>query len=353
MSGRSLSEGSVSSVASNGNGRAPPSPAPSSSLGSSLPGTPSVPRTPSMPGDSPSPMLNGLNGVAAGGGPEAEQRMIAALRQQVAELQSRLRLSEAKVAMWEECMQQFMHSMMLSPDMNDMYKEMTTDILRDALGSVEQISAVRFVDCSFPSVPSEAPHIQLERWESMNDSEWTVRWAPSWSVQVAVEGSQYLSFNLTLRLFDFRMAGRMKFRASHDLSSIVMSFLSPPKLRLKSECSVRARARAARASSARAPCARARSPRRCTPLRRARVHTARAAVQVSWGSVPLPLQTYIESVVQDEMVRWVNDNAVAPNVMEMHPSSFQPKTGLTDQDVEKALRAVELAREVSAMTDGS
>ena len=180
-----------------------------------------------------------------------------------------------------------------------------------ALGTVEQISAIRFVDCSFPSVPSEAPHIQLERWENMQDSEWQVRWAPSWSVQVAVEGSHYLQFTLMLRLYDFRVSGRMKMRMAQDLSCVGMSFLSAPKLRLKTECTV------------------------------------------SWGSVPLPLQTYIESVVQDEMVRWVNDNAVAPNVMEMHPSSFQPKTGLTDQDVEKALRAVELAREVSAMTDGS
>jgi len=67
---------------------------------------------------------------------------------------------------------------------------------------------VRFVDCSFPSVPSEAPHIQLERWESMQDSEWQVRWAPSWSVQVAVEGSHYLSFSLMLRLYDFRVRPR-------------------------------------------------------------------------------------------------------------------------------------------------
>jgi len=236
-------------------------------------------------------------------------RLVAALRQQVAELQSRLRASEAKVAMWEECMQQLCHCVLLSPDMNDMYKDYCSELLRDALGTVDQISAVRFVDCSFPSVPSEAPHIQLERWESMQEQEWLVRWAPSWSVQVAVEGSHYLQFTLMLRLFDFRMSGRMKMRMAQDLSCIAMQFVSPPKLRLKTECSV------------------------------------------SWGSVPLPLQTYIETVVQDEFQRWMRENAVAPNEMEMHPTSFQPKDGLTDDDVARALKAVELAREVSALTE--
>ena len=154
-----------------------------------------------------------------------------------------------------------------------------------ALGTVEQISSVRFVDCSFPSVPSEAPHIQLERWESMQDSEWQLRWAPSWSVQVAVEGSHYLQFTLMLRLFDFRVSGRIKMRMSQDMSTVSMSFLKMPKLRLRTSCAV------------------------------------------SWGSVPLPLQTYIETVVQDEFQRWMRENAVLPNELQMHPQSFQPKHG--------------------------
>ena len=70
-------------------------------------------------------------------------------------MQLLLQVSEAKVAMWEECMQTFLHSIMLSPEMNDIYKDECTRILRSTLGGVEQIQAVRFVDCSFPSVPTE------------------------------------------------------------------------------------------------------------------------------------------------------------------------------------------------------
>ena len=231
---------------------------------------------------------------------------VAALRQEVARLQLLLQASEAKVAMWEECMQQLVHCVMLSPDMNDIYKTECSTLLKDTLATVEQIQAVRFVDCSFPSVPSEAPHIQLIRWESMQDSEWQLRWAPSWSVQVAVEGSQYLQFSLMLRLFDLRVSGRITLKMSTDLSTIVISFKQPPRLRLKTECSV------------------------------------------SWGNVPLPLQTYIETVVQDEFQRWTMENVVAPHEMTLHPSSFQPKEGVTDADYLRAVQAVGLARAMSS-----
>ena len=38
---------------------------------------------------------------------------------------------------------------------------------------------------------------------------------------------------------------------------------------------------------------------------------------------------------------------------ELKPTSFQPKEGLTEEDVEKARRAVTLARELSALQEGS
>ena len=275
---------------------------------------------------------------------------VGALRQEVARLQLLLQASEAKVAMWEECMQQLVHCVMLSPDMNDMYKTECSTLLKDALNGVEQIQAVRFVDCSFPSVPAEAPHIQLIRWESMQDSEWQLRWAPSWSVQVAVEGQQYVSFSMSMRLYDLRLSGRITLKMSTDLATIIISFKQPPKLRLKTECTV------------------------------------------SWGSVPLPLQTYIEQVVQDEFQRahaprtlwtrvhqtrhpryqivpvplpslscslslaasvcagWTIDNAVAPNEITLNPTSFQPKQGLTQSDIERAIQAVGLARAISDPT---
>jgi len=224
-------------------------------------------------------------------------------------LRTQLRDSESKVAMWEECMQQLIHCMLLSPDMNDMYKTETVEVLREALQSVEQIEKVHYVECSFPSVPSEAPHIQLERWESLADSEWSVRWAPSWSVEVALEGLQYVQFQLMLRLFDFRVQGRLKLRAKSDFSSIVLSFNELPKLRLRTECNV------------------------------------------SWGVVPLPLQDYLESVVKQEVSNWLANNVVYPNEYEINPPNFQPKQGITEEDLEKAVRAAVRGRHYSAVNE--
>lgn len=56
---------------------------------------------------------------------------VEALRVQVAQLQSRLRASEARVAMWEECMQHMCQSVMFSPDMNETYKDTCVSLLRN------------------------------------------------------------------------------------------------------------------------------------------------------------------------------------------------------------------------------
>ena len=77
---------------------------------------------------------------ADGSVPDA--RLIAALRQQVAELQSRLRASEARSAMWEECMQQLCHCVLLSPDMNDMYKDYCSELLRDVRSALRRARRV-------------------------------------------------------------------------------------------------------------------------------------------------------------------------------------------------------------------
>ena len=111
-------------------------------------------------------------------------------------------------------------------------------------------------------------------------------------------------------VFYSQVSGRIKVRAKSDFSSIVLSFNELPKLRLRTECNV------------------------------------------SWGAVPLPLQDYLESVVKQEVSSWLTRNIVFPNEFELNPPNFQPKRGLTEEDVEKAIRAVTLARHYSAVNEG-
>lgn len=237
---------------------------------------------------------------------------VAALRNQVATLQDRLKAANNRIEAWEQCMQRLVGCVLLGPDMNDMYKEEFSALLREALGSLEQIQEVHYVECSFPSVPSEAPHISLESWTSLDHSEWTIKWAPSWSMQVAVEGQQYYTqFKLLLRLFEFEVVGKLRVSASPSLSTIMLSFLQPPHVCFKTECSASAS---------------------------------------NWGA-PLPLQTYIEAVVHEECRAWLSRNMVAPHEMVLKPASLQPKDGLTDEDLKKAIRAATVAQQFSMHTE--
>ena len=51
--------------------------------------------------------------------------------------------------------------------------------------------------------------------------------------------------------------------------------------------------------------------------------------------------------VEDYFKAYITDTMLAPNTMDIEPASFQPKTSLTDEDVERAIRAVDLARSYS------
>lgn len=259
-----------------------------------------------------STLLNDLNG-GGGGGPSPNAAGAAAsedvdtLQKQVAGLRAELRASRKMISMWEDCMSQLAYSVMLSPDMNDLYKQTCTRMLRDALSSVEQVQRIVYVDASFPSVPAEAPRLSLQRWVSMGCSEWDVSFSPSWSIMVAIEGSHYLSFQLDLKVCDINVAGRVRLAFATDppFSKISISFVEPPTLGIKTECTV------------------------------------------SWGSTPLPIQEYIGSAVEDYFRAYITDTMLAPNAMDIEPSSFQPKTSVTDEDVERAIRAVDLARSYS------
>lgn len=237
---------------------------------------------------------------------------VTTLQQQVATLQAELIASNGWLQMWEDCMRQLANSVLLSPEMTDMYKTTCVELIHEALSSVESVHRVVYADCSFPSVAAEAPRLALLKWESMDYSEWSVSWKPSWTVQVAIEGSHYIAFQLLLKISEVELSGRLKLSINSDpaFSKISMSFLGEPKMSLKSECTV------------------------------------------NWGATPLPIQEYITSAIDEYFKTYVRDTMVAPNAYTLEPPSFQPKQGLTDEDVERAVRAVEIARSLSAAQEG-
>jgi len=195
-------------------------------------------------------------------------------------------------------MRQLANSVLLSPEMTDMYKTTCVELIHEALSSVESVQRVVYADCSFPSVAAEAPRLALLKWESMDYSEWSVSWKPSWTVQVAIEGSwkpswtvqvaiegsHYIAFQLLLKISEVEISGRLKLSINSDpaFSKISMSFLGEPKMSLKSECTV------------------------------------------NWGATPLPIQEYITSAIDDYFKTYVRDTMVAPNAYTLEPPSFSP-----------------------------
>ena len=64
---------------------------------------------------------------------------VATLQQQVATLQAELSASNGRLQMWEDCMRQLANSVLLSPEMTDMYKTTCVELIHEALSSVESV----------------------------------------------------------------------------------------------------------------------------------------------------------------------------------------------------------------------
>ena len=64
---------------------------------------------------------------------------VATLQQQVATLQAELTASNGRLQMWEDCMRQLANSVLLSPEMTDMYKTTCVELIHEALSSVESV----------------------------------------------------------------------------------------------------------------------------------------------------------------------------------------------------------------------
>ena len=60
------------------------------------------------------------------------------------------------------------NGLLLNPRMNLKYELKVARLLERAVGRLDRIESVRYVKCSFPSVPTDAPQLQLRRWGSLD-----------------------------------------------------------------------------------------------------------------------------------------------------------------------------------------
>ena len=83
--------------------------------------------------------LNSSSPASTPGGPSKMSSDVATLQRQVASLQAELAASNGRLQMWEDCMRQLANSVLLSPEMTDMYKTTCVELIHEALSSVESV----------------------------------------------------------------------------------------------------------------------------------------------------------------------------------------------------------------------
>mmetsp|Transcript_1002 Transcript_1002/g.3987 ORF Transcript_1002/g.3987 Transcript_1002/m.3987 type:complete len:206 (-) Transcript_1002:421-1038(-) len=183
----------------------------------------------------------------------------------------------------------------MSPRQNDTYASEVSKLLESALGSLSFVERLRYVNCSFPAANANAPVVELLNWNSLDDSEWKLSWAPPWSCEVCVDGRvQVISFSTLLRVAGARVEGRLRLSFSSDLSTLSIRFLEMPDAHVDVTC------------------------------------------KVIIGQLPLPIQETMGSLVREVALRWIRENLVSPNKLDL---TLHEKKAVSDDDFAAAKRA--------------
>lgn len=117
------------------------------------------------------------------------RRKLDHLSAQLAACEAALRSEQEQSREWRRCMRDLFFGLLLNARMNARYEAKVATRIERAISRLEQIQAVRYIKCSFPSVPTDAPQLALRRWASLDDSEWEVAFSPtSWKIELCLEG---------------------------------------------------------------------------------------------------------------------------------------------------------------------
>ena len=124
-------------------------------------------------------------------------------------LRQRLAEAERQLSVWKASASQCAQAAIFSPRMCEFLKDMATTELTKALMVVDNVDRVCFISCSFPSISTHAPQLDLLEWTSMSDTLWKLQWSPKWSIDIVVEatGPAYIYCTLEVQLSRFSIRG--------------------------------------------------------------------------------------------------------------------------------------------------
>ncbi len=239
----------------------PPNPRPQggtiASTGTTPPASPQTLAHPGRPGPSREP--SGLSQPRGSRGPEAasdvkspsptteslstlsKDELIARLVAASAEkktLLTRARRAEAALERLETALRSVLNCVILNPIMTHFYQQKLTVTLSRVLQSLDSITEVKYVNCSFPSIANDFPEVRLEEWKGLPSSLWTARWNPKWRVSCRVQGTHYLSFTLEIDIHSISVAGDLHIGFSRGLKTVSVAFTEMPQTNLTVDTSI-------------------------------------------------------------------------------------------------------------------
>lgn len=223
------------------------------------------------------------------------------------QLLDRLVSAELRLQKWELAASDLVSTLALSPEMTEaFYARSLRDMLSDALRTLDPIDELRHVECSMPSVATEAPAIAMLDWQGLAFSSWEIEWAPhSWWVSVSAVGTRWgLGFNSLARVSGIHLKGRLRCAFSADLTALRISFVEKPFLDMLIESSV------------------------------------------GWGVVPIPVQEQIEGMVRSEIERFLERRLTGDNSMVV-VLRRKMLSKLTNSDIIEAADQAKRASEIS------
>mmetsp|Transcript_12912 Transcript_12912/g.15424 ORF Transcript_12912/g.15424 Transcript_12912/m.15424 type:complete len:278 (-) Transcript_12912:5-838(-) len=214
-----------------------------------------------------------------------------------AKLKSAAAESRDEVLRWRSITKSFVNSLLLSPENCEYLKKTTTELMISSLKNVDH--EVQFVDCSFPSAPTNAPDLQLVSRNDEENSQWELKWNPSWSVQVLCSATLAgVGYSILIRVSNFEIQGKVNFTLNKGASEITIQFTKTPSIAME-------------------------------------LHSA---VKVG-PQIPMPLKTMIDRTVRGACDTWLQKNVVAPKSISIILDKMRRRTTLTDEDVKAAMLA--------------
>jgi len=233
---------------------------------------------------------------------------VAALRRELAAAVAERDALRGEAARLRAMTETFFNAVVLNPQRNERFAGECRVLLAKAIGKLDFVERLRWIDCSFPSTPANAPTLRCREWRGLGDSVWDVAWAPTWTCDVAVDARHVVKYAMLLRCAGLRLEGAVRVALTPSLDELRCSFVAVPRVETAVECSV------------------------------------------TVGALPVPrleLLGIFEDRVRSEFLKWLTAEMVAPaQFVHVEPKAKhrQPGMDLSPDDVRVATEAARAAR---------